>query len=401
MVSAAASKTAVVSVLGRVRLSGKNFQPWADFELEIGGLTVLTGPSNKGKSSLSRALRGILRNELDAAYIRDPKKEPLELTLEINGLTIKATRNKAGKVKYVLNGDEKNAYTSLDGHVPPPVKDLLCGEITIGDFDFDPIFAVQNDPQFLLDKRAYKASDLNAILGAFGGTEKLEAGKKEAGSRISDKNGEAKTLAEEIRNAEERKDKLMVLSANGDCLQSTLHELELRIRLLDAKAVWVGEALTRQARLKPLERLQNALAVPNTATVEHLTQQIAYLTQAAESRILSKWLGKVTTVIDGTTEPWNALLAVWRKLAAAVTLQQTLASRREFPDIAAVEPQYASSVRLYSSIKTIGQVIELRRSLKAKTAELTEVDSKLTEAQEDLKKGLCPKCGKPMEHECV
>jgi energy-coupling factor transporter ATP-binding protein EcfA2 len=376
-----------------VRLSGKNFQPWADFELEIGGLTVLTGPSNKGKSSLSRALRGILRNELDAAYIRDPKKEPLELTLEINGTTIKATRNKAGKVKYVLNGDEKNAYTSLDGHIPPPVKDLLCGEITIGDFDFDPIFAVQNDPQFLLDKRAYKPADLNAILGAFGGTEKLEAGKKEAGSRVSDKNGEAKTLAAEIREAEERKDKLMVLSANGDCLQSTLHELELRIRLLDAKAVWVGEATSRLARLKPLERLQNALAVPNTVTAEQLAQQIAYLTQASESRILSKWLGKVTTVIDGTSEPWAALLAVWRKLVAVETLRDLIVSRREFPNIEDTGAQYSALVGLYSSIRTIGQVIELRRSLKAKTAELTQIDSELTQAQEDLKKGLCPKCG--------
>lgn len=383
-----------------MKLSGKNFQPWADFELEIGGLTVLTGPSNKGKSSLSRALRGILRNELDAAFIRDPKKEPLELTLSINGITIKATRNKAGKVKYVLNGDEKNAYTSLDGHIPPPVKDLLCGEITVGDFDFDPIFGVQNDPQFLLDKKAYKPADLNAILGAFGGTEKLEAGKKEAGSRISDKNGEAKTLAAEIREAEERKSKLMPLSANGGCLLSTLHELELRIRALDFKSVWLGEALTRLSRLKPLERLQNALAVPNTTPVERLTQQIAYLNQAAESRILSKWLGKVTTVIDGGSEAWVPVLPIWRKLVAVETLRVLKANRRVFPDIDAVEPQYASSVRLYSSIKTIGQVIELRRSLKAKTAELTETDSKLTEAQEELKKSLCPKCGKGMEHDC-
>jgi len=383
-----------------VRLSGKNFQPWADFELEIGGLTVLTGPSNKGKSSLSRALRGILRNELDAAYIRDPKKEPLELTLSINGMTIKATRNKAGKVKYVLNGDEKNAYTSLDGHIPPPVKDLLCGEITIGDFDFDPIFAVQNDPQFLLDKKAYKPADLNAILGAFGGTEKLEAGKKEAGSRISDKNGEAKTLAEEIRAAEERKAKLMVLSANGGCLQSTLHELELRIRLLDAKSAWVGEATSRLSRLKPLERLQNALAVPNTATVEHLTRQIASLTQAAESRSLSRWLGKVTTIIDGTSAAWTPVQRSWNTLVAVETLRALIANRRVFPDIDDTGVQFSKLVGFYSSIKTIGQVIELRRSLKAKTAELTEIDSKLTEAQDELKRGCCPKCGKRTEHIC-
>ena len=140
--------------------------------------------------------------------------------------------------------------------------------------------------------------------------------------------------------------------------------------------------------------------MPNTTAAERLTQQIAYLTQAAESRILSKWLGKVTTVIDGTTEPWNASLAVWRKLVAVETLRQLVESRREFPDISDTGAQYSKLVSLFTSIRLIGQVIELRRSLKAKTVELTEIDRNLTEAQEDLKKGLCPKCGKPMEHEC-
>src|SRR5271157_1256687 len=102
-----------------MKLSGKNFQPWADFSIDISHLTVLVGPSNKGKSSLFRALRGILRNELDASYIRDPKNEPMELTFQIGDTKVFATRNKRGKVKYVINDDEKNAYTSLDGNVPP------------------------------------------------------------------------------------------------------------------------------------------------------------------------------------------------------------------------------------------------------------------------------------------
>ncbi len=383
-----------------MKLTGKNFQPWADFELELDRLTVLVGPSNKGKSSIFRALKGVLRNELDADYIRDPKSESMELTLEIDGTKIKATRNKRGKVTYILNDDADHPYTSLDGHAPQPVKDLGCGEITVGEFTFDPIFGRQNEPQFLLDRKAYKPSDLNAILGAFGGTERLELGKKEAGSRIADKNAEAKTLAEEIRDAEERKSKLMVLSANGDCLLSTLHELELRVRLLDFKSVWVGEARSRRDRLKPLERLQNAIVMPNTATAELLTQQVAYLSQAAESKVLSKWLGKVVKVVDGGTEQWNAALPVWRKLVAVSDLRYLLDHRLEFPDIGDHAAQYTELVGLYSSIKTIGQVMGLRDSLEAQTAELTQVDSQLTEAQEELKKGLCPKCGKRLEHIC-
>lgn len=388
------------AVLSRVRLSGKNFQSWAEFSIDIDKLTVLVGPSNHGKSSLFRALRGILRNELDADYIRDPKDEPMELTFEIGDTKIEASRNKRGKVKYVINGDDKNPYTSLDGTIPPPVQKLLFGEITVGDFTFDPIFAVQNEPQFLLDKRAYKPADLNAILGAFGGTERLEMGKKEAGSRMSDKNSEAKTVAGEIRDAEERKTKLMILSANGDCVLSTLHELELCIRLLEFKSVWFGEARTHLARLKPLEALQKALVLPDTAKADLLTQQVGYLTQAAESKVLSKWLGKVVKTIDQGSEMWTELAASWRKLVAVENLKNTLASRKEFPAIDDVGPQYVALVSKYSSIKTIGQVIELRRSLKSLTTELTQIDSELTQAQEESKKGLCPHCGKAIGHHC-
>jgi len=377
-----------------MKLSGKNFQPWADFSIDISRLTVLVGPSNKGKSSLFRALRGILRNELDAAYIRDPKKDPLELTLEFNGMTIKATRNKTGKVKYVINGDEKNAYTSLGGDVPPAVKTLNCGEIRVGEFDFDPIFGTQNDPQFLLDKRAYKPADLNAILGAFGGTERLEAGKKGAGSQASGKNGEAKTVAEEIRAAEERKAKLMVLSANSDCLLSVLHKLEQGVRTAESQSVWVTEALKRHTLLQPLQRLQEALVLPDPTFAMTLTQQVTYLTQAAESRVLSKWLDKVVKIIDGGTEQWDRLYIVWKQIIGVTNLQALLASRHEFPDISGdTEVRYSAIVRLYSSIKTIRQILEFRKSLKAKTAELTQIDSELTEQTEELKKGLCPKCG--------
>ncbi len=385
-----------------MRLSGKNFQPWADFGLEIDKLTILVGPSNKGKSSLFRAFRGILRNELDAAYIRDPKNEPMELTFEIGDTKVFATRNKRGKVKYVINDDEKNAYTSLDGNVPPPVQKLLFGEITVGDFTFDPIFAVQNDPQFLLDKRAYKPADLNAILGAFGGTERLESGKKEAGSRISDKNGEAKTLAEEIRNAEERKAKLTPMSVTGEQVAKELHGLELLIQQLDAKSVWVREARDREARLRPLEMLQKALVLPDSARAELFTRQVAYAQQAAKSWVLSKWLNKVVKAVDGSVEGGGNATAIWQVIAAVRSLDRLLTEKREFPDVISTEAEtrFSTLVGFYSSIRLMGQVQELRRGLEEKTAELTQIDSELTQAQEELKKGLCPKCGKSLEHIC-
>jgi len=45
-----------------IKLSGKNFQSWDAFDLTLAGLTVLTGPSDTGKSAIFRALKGVLRN---------------------------------------------------------------------------------------------------------------------------------------------------------------------------------------------------------------------------------------------------------------------------------------------------------------------------------------------------
>lgn len=52
-----------------------NFQSIAHARLSIRGFTCLTGPSNRGKSSVIRALRAIAYNELHPSFIRSGAKE--------------------------------------------------------------------------------------------------------------------------------------------------------------------------------------------------------------------------------------------------------------------------------------------------------------------------------------
>jgi len=366
--------------------------------MDIDKLTVLTGPSNKGKSSLFRALLGLLRNEMDASFIRDPKDEAMELTLEIDGMTIKATRNKRGKVSYVLNGDEEHPYTSLDGAIPPPMKALACGEITVGEFTFDPIFGRQNSPQFLLDKKAYKPGDMNAILGAFGGTERLEAGKKEAGSRISEKNSEAKTVASEIRQAEERRLALDPMALQGSGLVVNLNALEKDARGFEAETAWAGEAATRLTRALRLRLLLDQLTMPDIVSAEKLALKASYAQQGVDSYLYVKFLKKFLNAINALD--WAPVAEKVTLLSAVEKVQNLRATRRTPPDISQIDGTYSEAIGLYLRIKRVGEIIALRESIQQKQAELTEIDRNLTEAQEELRKGSCPKCGKPLEHVC-
>jgi len=167
-----------------IKLSGKNFQSWDAFDLTLAGLTVLTGPSDTGKSAIFRALKGVLRNELPIDWIRNDQDESLEVRLELDNHIVTVKRPLKGSTTYTI--DDK-VFAKLAGAIPDKVKELKFGDVVIGEYDVDPIFGRQNSPQFLIDPDTFKPPEVNAILGAFGGTEKLEHGKKEANLRKTQK----------------------------------------------------------------------------------------------------------------------------------------------------------------------------------------------------------------------
>jgi hypothetical protein len=408
-----------------MKFSGENFQPWPAFDLDINGLTIVIGPSNEGKSSIYRALLGLVRNELDVAYIRNPKDEPLKLTLEHDGHTIVATRSKRGSVTYIVDGDENNKFSKLDGDIPEIVKKLNFGEIKIGDFVFDPVFASQNRPQFLIDNKTYKPSEINAILGAFGGTEKLEAGKKQANLLKTQKDGEARVLAAQIRNAEERKARLGGMSAKAHALADELHALEAASRKLESESHWLVECVIRRLRLEPLQRIAEALILPDTAEVEQLQRLTVYAQQASFAQKFAQWMNKPLQAIEAATGAWNEIYSLWKQIKALNETVVLIESQFDAGDLAAFHTEISVNelARLRDSITFLENATVLRRELKETAGKLTETDDQLSavqleltsvqkalhdaaveaernRAEELMSRGLCPKCGKSMEHIC-
>jgi hypothetical protein len=171
-------------------------------------------------TSIFRALKGIVRNNLQAAWVKKGSKT-LTVHLEQDGASIEASRGPKDATRYLANGKE---YKKLGDSIPQEVQALGMNEIEIGDFKFDPTFSAQFDPQFGL---SWTPSQVNLVLGAFASTEKLEAGKAEANLRISRANSEAKVLANELALAE---------AAIVSAIQLKMEAEEAKTRLSEAEA---------------------------------------------------------------------------------------------------------------------------------------------------------------------
>lgn len=131
----------VLGVLTRVEIT--DYQSLQRAEIPLGRLTVVTGPSNSGKSAVIRAIRLLAFNARGTAYIRTGAKSCKVVAggeSWVVGIVRSITR---GKDAYRLaNGGDPQTYTKLAGGVPDDITKALQLE--------DLNFAGQLDPPYLL-----------------------------------------------------------------------------------------------------------------------------------------------------------------------------------------------------------------------------------------------------------
>jgi DNA repair exonuclease SbcCD ATPase subunit len=385
-----------------VRLRGKNFQSWANFDLDINGLTIVTGPSDVGKSAIFRALKGVLRNELPADFVRDGQDEAMEVAVEIDGQKISANRKRKGSTSYVINGAD---FAKLAKAIPDELKNLKFNEVIIGEFDVDPIFGRQNSAQFLIDPLTYKPTEVNAILGAFGGTEKLEGGKKEANLRKTQKDAEARLLAAQIRDAEERKAALEGMQAQSQVIGDAVGSLSQDIILLEMDIQYLDEALFCRQALVPLRQIMDALVLPDITGLDDLHKVVCFAEQAALSASFAKWLQKPQAALSSVAEEWAGVRSLVNQIAALEAAvdagRHVVSTDRLKSSLGTAEATFNEAVVLWRGIRSLEDLSALLRDITDSAERLAGVEIELSAVQAELKKGLCPRCGKPMEHACV
>lgn len=152
-------------MLSKIKI--RDFQSIAEADVPIGGLTVIVGPSDVGKSALVRAMSAAVYNRRGADCIRTGARQA-RVALQFDDGVVLWEREKS--VRFLLRkaGQEDSEYIKVGVSVPPEITDFhRMGSIEAGDLNVKINLAGQFDPPFLLTESApARAKLLSSITGA-------------------------------------------------------------------------------------------------------------------------------------------------------------------------------------------------------------------------------------------
>lgn len=132
-----------------VKIRVRDFQSIEDAEIEVSGLTVITGQNNTGKSAMLRAVHGVFTNARGTKYVRHGRDQCSVTVTFGDGRSV--TWEKGEKVnRYTVDG---KVLDKVGSGVPVEVESFGVVPITASGRELWPQFAPQFTGQvFLLDQ---------------------------------------------------------------------------------------------------------------------------------------------------------------------------------------------------------------------------------------------------------
>jgi outer membrane murein-binding lipoprotein Lpp len=147
-----------------LKLKIKNFQSINDVELDIGPVTVLTGPSDIGKSAIIRALYLLHRNQGGLELVKHGKAQLSVQQIMDDGSTVSIVKGKG--INSYLIGDK--SFSKIGRDIPEEVSlTLRTQELPLDkDQSLDLNFSRQFDSPFLLsDSTAIVTKAISSLSG--------------------------------------------------------------------------------------------------------------------------------------------------------------------------------------------------------------------------------------------
>ena len=181
-----------------MKLKIENFQSIKKAELEIKGLTVITGPNNTGKSACARALAGVFTNIKGSSHVRIGEKYS-EVEVDFEDGSPLVVWKKGSKVNDYIVGGKVISKVGVD--VPEEVLEGLgVRAVEVDGREIYPQIAKQFEQIFLLD---LPPSSLSSALSDVDRILQLEVAMSNARSDLRDEESRLK-YAKELLNKESK-----------------------------------------------------------------------------------------------------------------------------------------------------------------------------------------------------
>lgn len=396
-----------------VKIRVRDFQSIESAEIEVSGLTVITGQNNSGKSAFLRAVHGVFTNARGTKYVRHGRDQCAVTVTFGDGRSV--TWEKGEKVnRYTVDG---KVLDKVGSGVPVEVEALGVVSITASGREIWPQFAPQFTGQvFLLDQPGSVLAESIADVSRVGvlneALRNTQSDKRALASELKVRLGDVtryetqeasyaglddvETLAREAEALKAEANNLTDEVTNVRDLRTSITQHAAIVTLLaPARAIDLpddgAEARAALGELTVLQDLASKLtdAVRTLATLAPVAA--VDVPDVADSARALK-VTEALTLVSGIREQMLPLQAV---VDGAVDIRAATAD--PLPEVEGVAGQ-AKQVETYRQLRTEiaarGEAVDaLRREVTSVTEALDAVSHEVQEIIGDA--GSCPICGHP------
>ncbi|MGE5592369.1 MAG: AAA family ATPase [Betaproteobacteria bacterium] len=325
------------------RIEIQNFQSHRNTVLEPGPrgqLTVVTGPSDSGKTAILRALRWLFYNVPQGTdFIRVGCAFAKAIVTLADGTEVERFRTPS-RNQYIIRreGVEPQVYEGFGSAVPLEVQEVLgVTAIAIGDLELTLNLAEQLDGPFL--GKSISAGARAKVLGKLAGTEEIDLAGKTLGTDIYRRTQDEKRLSAEVEELSKQ------IAA-----YAWVPKLGERIKALE-------EIL---AGLKAAEERKTKLAALAGRLLENASQTklaLAALGRLSFLPVLEQYLADLSAITVRAATLRNARARLEVVITSAREAQARLAR------LAGTEEAIATLAAAAASLETSKRLLDLRRRL--------------------------------------
>lgn len=361
-----------------------NFQSHRHAILDMGDLTVFTGSSNSGKSSVLRALTALVRNDAVGDYITHGENYlSVKVTLD-SGIAVKWTKGKNENSYRISWPDGTESYFQKVGaDVPEEVKDVLklSPVVMEGGQKAQVNIHEQLEAPFLIqDTPGYVAK----VFGELTSASKLYTAVSEGNKKINRSRATKKVRKEDLEKLEEQLDDYAQLEQHVDLAEQAramitaadriTHKIEAITQMTADLAVLASSIWTAGDRIATLQ----PLVAVDLDPLEHCVRDEEALSRDAAA--LQRVAGQIKAL--------NALGKTLKELESVPDLDALEQMERQGRDIFLINDQIAVVNERIAENETA--IVKLQQGI-------VVVDKKIEEAYTHLDS--CPSCGQELSDE--